>query len=388
MLPPFVRQYKLPLAIGMALLGCVPGLAQTVEFNDGVVGTAKFDHRFGLGPAQSGRAVSISAAATGLSFFSKGFFSFSRNLTLNIVGTDPGVGAATTVIPTVIVPLKFVFPNTGNPVLDGTNIVATTINSPIFQSVDFTTGATDLGVTQYGDAIQRAEFWNYPGFSQSGYHVLLGPPAIAATVAVNVPSGMGTASVNSRGVLVGRLDDNYFEGTVLPSLITQYSANVLPIFVTDNVFLYTGGNPSNCCIVGFHNSESGAIATARTWIYSAYTEFDTFSGNGFLDVVGLSHEVAEWLNDPFVGGFNGLNFVPPFVLPGQGGMCQVNFETGDPLEALSTFTFTETVGGITYHLQDEALLPWFIHTVPSFSANEFYSYLGIFRTPSTLCGPG
>jgi hypothetical protein len=75
-----------------------------------------------------------------------------------------------------------------------------------------------------------------------------------------------------------------------------------------------------------------------------------------MDVVPLSHEVAEWLNDPFVGTFSGLNFIPPAVLPGQGGACIINFETGDPIEALSPSTFSKTINGTTYHLQDEVFL--------------------------------
>jgi hypothetical protein len=79
--------------------------------------------------------------------------------------------------------LKFVFPNPGNPTLDGTNVLAATQNSPIFLTADYMAGSVDLGVTQYGDALQRAEFWNLPGFSPD-YHILLGTPSIAATATV------------------------------------------------------------------------------------------------------------------------------------------------------------------------------------------------------------
>ena len=65
-----------------------------------------------------------------------------------------------------------------------------------------------------------------------------------------------------------------------------------------------------------------------------------------------------------------------------------NLEDGDPLEAPTVTTFTEFTNGKTYHLQDEAFVPWFTHAVPSFSVNGFYSYLGTFRMPSALCGPG
>jgi len=389
----------LALLAGLSFLGSFPAFSQTIEFSDGTVGYAKLHKRLAAGPAQAILPDAATAAAsTGLVFTRKPFLSLeSTMIPIYVVGSDPGAGAGTTVIPTVIVPLKFVFPDAGNPVLDGTSRVAEVQNSPLFQNTSYTADGVDLGFTQYGDAIQRAEFWNYPGFSQTDYHVLLGLPTIAPTVMITVPStgcgadgtaSCGTAVLNSRGVLVGRLDIDYF-GSLLTPLVQTYSANILPIFQTDNVFLYEG-TPDQCCVLGYHDSEGPPVATARTWIYHAYTESGTFRGDGFVDVVPLSHEVSEWLNDPFVGAFSVVNWVAPYVLPGQGGACQPNFETGDVLEALlPDSSFTKTIGDITYHLQDEAFLPYFLHGTP-FSVNGWYTLLNNsnFQTPSTLCGPG
>jgi len=50
---------------------------------------------------------------------------------------------------------------------------------------------------------------------------------------------------------------------------------------------------------------------------------------GMADVLPLSHEISEWINDPFIN-----NFVPPWQFPGIPGSCQGNLETGDPLEVL------------------------------------------------------
>jgi hypothetical protein len=378
-----LRLNRLGLVIGIALLGSIPGVSQTVDFIDGVAGTAKFGRPIGFGPAQA--VPSAGSVNSELAFFSKGFFSFTRNIPMNIVGTDPGSGAATTTIPTVIVPLKITFTDSAN-TLDGTNVVVTITNSPIFQIADYTVDGTDLGMTQYGDAVQRGQFWNLPGFSQAGYHVLLGPPTIAPTVNVTVPSGSGIALLNSRGALVGRVNANFLD-PIITSLAASYPANQLPIILTDNVFEYNG-TPSNCCVLGYHSSHSGPIATALTWIFAAYTEFNTFSGNAFADSTALSHEVSEWLNDPFVGSFfPGVNFIPPAILPNQGGACIMIFETGDPLAA-PPVVFTKTIGGTTYNLQDEAFLWWYLHTTPSPGVNGFYSLLGTFTRPSTLCGPG
>ena len=383
----FTQRNGLGIIVGTALLSCIPGFSQAiVDLDDGTSPTVatKLDKSIGYGPAQSG---SSGAASGSLAFYTANYTSLrGKQLPFNIVGTDPSLGANTTTVPTVIVPLKFVFPNTGNPTLDGTNVVTATLNSPIFLTADYTTGGTDLGVTQYGDAIQRGEFWNLPGFS-TNYHVLLGTPAIAATVTITIPAGKGNAFRLRNGGLLGVVDNNFFD-TVLNALLPSYTANQLPIFVTDNVFLGTNGAIQSCCVLGFHNSQRAPIVTAQTWIYTAYTEPGTFRGDVILDVQPLSHEVAEWLNDPFVGAFpTGINLIPPAVLPGQGGACIINFETGDPLEA-PPVVFTQITNSTTYHLQDEAFLTWYLHTVPSFSVSGWYTFLNTFPTFSTLCGPG
>jgi hypothetical protein len=364
---------------------CNPAFTQAVDPDDGPVVNLvdgqvhvaiQFDLPIGMGPAQDPADV----LAMGLAFYTANYLSLGAvQLPFNIVGTDPSLGANTTTIPTVLVPLKFIFPNAGNPTLDGTNVVAATQNSPIFLSADYMAGSVDLGSTQYGDALQRAEFWNLPGFSPN-YHVLLGTPSIAATVTVTVPAGKGNAYALSNGGFEGVLDTTYFS-QVLAGLLSSYSANQLPIFLTDNVFLGTNGIIQNCCIIGFHASQGPPAATAKTWIYAAYTEPGTFGGDAILDVQALSHEVAEWLNDPFVGRFTFgfLNIIPPAVLPGQGGSCIVNFETGDPLEA-PPITFAKVTNATVYHLQDEVVLPWYLHTTPSFSVNGWYTFQNLSAT--------
>jgi hypothetical protein len=352
-----------------------------------------FDLPILTGPSQE---VGVSAlVATGLAFYTANYSAVFPTfgafpLPFNIVGTDPSLGAATTTIPTVIVPLKFIFSSAGNPTLDGTNVATNTQNSPLFLTADYTAGSVDLGVTQYGDALQRAEFWNLPGFSPN-YHVLLSTPTIAATVTISVPAADGNAYALSGGGFMGVLDTTYF-GTILAGLTPRYSANQLPIFLTDNVYLGTGGVITNCCILGFHASQGPPAATAKTWIYAAYAEPGTFSAGSFADVVPLSHEVAEWLNDPFVGGSPGINWIPPAVLPGQGGSCIVNFETGDPLESVP-YTFAKVTNSTTYHLQDEVLLPWYLHNTPSFSVNGWYTFQNlsaaiplVVNSPSTISG--
>jgi hypothetical protein len=265
--------------------------------------------------------------------------------------------------------------------------VAAVQNSPIFLAADYTAGAVDLGTTQYGDALQRAQFWNLPGFS-TDYHVLLGTPTIAPTVTLTVPAGMGSVFRlrSNPASLLGVVSENFITSQ-LNGLLPGFTADQMPIFITDNVVLSPTGTLTGCCALGFHSSQSGSPTTAKTWIYAAFAE-PGFFGGVFVDVGPLSHEVAEWLNDPFVGAFPGVNFIPPAQLPGQPGNCIVNLEVGDALEAVPGAFFTKVTNGTTYTLQDEVFVTWYLHNTPSFSVNGWYTLINSLPTFSALCGPG
>ena len=90
------------------------------------------------------------------------------------------------------------------------------------------------------------------------------------------------------------------------------------------------------------------------------------------DIHALSHEIAEWADDPFVN-----NTVEPWLTPTapQYGCTDV-LETGDPVVAIGfamgTNTFqqgpnpngTQSADGY-YHPEDEVFLPWFMRTAPN-----------------------
>jgi hypothetical protein len=360
--------------------------AKTVALDlaDGSVAVANgYGIGVGQGPDQD------PGQADGLAFYSTNYTSLGGvQLPFNIVGTNPANGAATTTITTVIVPIKVVYALSNNAALDGTNVVPAVQNSPIFLAADYTVGGTDLGITQFGDALQRAEFNNLPGFSPN-YHVLLGTPGIMPTVTLTVSTTQQGNLYHLRsGGVVGVVASSFLDQEI-NSLVKGFTADTLPIFLTDNVFEGFDGTINTCCILGYHNSQRPPARTAKTWIYAAHTEPGTFRNNVILDVQPLSHEVSEWLNDPFVGalaiGF--VNLIPPAILPGQGGACIINFETGDPLEAPPA-VFTQVTNETTYHLQDEVFLPWYLHTTPSFSVNGQYSFQNTFTSFSSLCVPG
>src|ERR1700730_18114865 len=68
-----------------------------------------------------------------------------------MVGTNP-VTNSTTTLDVAIIPFDFVFANGDS--LDATGKVSNVLGSPNFQNASYTSG-----ITQFGDAVQRAEFW-------------------------------------------------------------------------------------------------------------------------------------------------------------------------------------------------------------------------------------
>ena len=110
-----------------------------------------------------------------------------------------------------------------------------------------------------------------------------------------------------------------------------------------------------------------------------------------LDVVGLSHEISETYNDPFVAAAGLVRGLPttdttPWWLSPNGN-CQNDLEVGDVIEGLPQQVFPITMpNGFTYHPQVEALLQWFEFQSPSTALDGAYSYPD--ETTLTALSPG
>ena len=333
----------------------------------------------------------------------------------NMVGTDPSTNSASTV-PTDIIPVNIVFSANNGYALNGTDVVNRTVASPIFQTSDYTSttkstgGAGELSPgnvgVQYEDAIMRSQF-NKTG---TGYHVNLGQPAVQAPVTMTIPSGKGSAYQNTRGVTFGLVDYAWFSSRIQQLMGQQHTdATHLPIFLTNNVMLYEG-SVNNCCVIGYHGASkatgNGGGSTngngnqgVQTFAFSAYSTPGTFRGDYIKDIHALSHEIAEWGDDPFVN-----NTVNPWVTPTapQYG-CTSVMETGDPVVGIgftlpgNTYDTNASADG-SWHPEDEVLLPWFARQSPNTTAQPTqsgaggrYTFMGDlnpyagFRTPATGC---
>jgi len=333
---------------------------------------------------------------------------------ITMVGSDPRGGGSTTVH-TVIVPLKLNFVAGGqdtsalgyagftapplNHTFDGSTRVGDVLSSPIFGQ-SFTTPAIMGGDTaQVGDAFMRAQA-NKIG---TGYHVKIANDAVLPTQTIDVPASKGLAYQRPVGAwreangfgptdtITGVADYGWFSSH-LQGLINSLhiSATTVPIFLTDNVLLYIGqGNYLNCCVLGYHGAGMpvgrGAGAAngngkqpVQTFIYAAWTHPGTYSGflpdyvnptrtapnpvRGLADIHALSHEVSEWLDDPYVN-----NAVQPWLTPTapQYG-CTGVLETGDPVVGVwfpyngnNAAAPTGTTYYGQYHPEDEVEAQWF-----------------------------
>ena len=319
----------------------------------------------------------------------------------NMVGADPNNCSGSACSVTVEADITPIIVNVGGLTFSGTDVVPATLASPQFATNDYgsTSAATDAGFArgaggplsqgdagnqlQLQDATMRAQF-NQTG--NSNYHLVLHPNVLPA-VTINVPSNQGTLLQSGRGVVFGDVDITWWAAQI-QNLETKADPTHLPIYLTNSVLLYTGNNVLNCCVLGFHgaraagggggSANSQGNAKVQTFAWASYIAPGTYARpNGganwaLQDIHGLSHEIAEWADDPFVN-----NTVEPWLTPTapQYG-CTNLLETGDPVVdigfAMGTNNYaqgpnpngTQSADGF-YHPEDEALLPWFMRTAPN-----------------------
>jgi hypothetical protein len=340
--------------------------------------------------AAASLAFANSSPATTIPLWNSVFQDGSSSHTFNstLVGADPSTSNRTTRIPVRVIPLAMQIAGGGlydpavpsNCTSDKKNIATKkTLSSPIFRNAHYIVGGTDLGRGQYIDEFRRAEFWATTGGGASPrYHTRLAP-RLAKKVTVDVPAGYGrefaaAGSCTLAIVNVGWLE-SFLENTEIPAL--QAAKKLAPtefaLFVVSNVVSEEG---ADCCVLGFHYFQPSN--PLQTYAISDYDSMPPgFWGGAVADASILSHEVGEWMDDPF--GDNGTD---PWGNVGQVSGCQNNFEVGDPLSGTN---FPVAIGKNTYHMQDLAFAGWFYRWSPSLGVNGSYSFNGTFLSPAAPC---
>jgi hypothetical protein len=361
----------------------------------------------------------------------------------SMVGADPNSCSGADCSTTIEADITPLIVNIDGMTFDGTHVLQATLDSPQFALNDYgsTPAATAAGAfpqapamirgaggalsqTQDGQQLQLEDATMRSQFNQgsnSNYHVILHPNVLPA-VTINVPNNQGALLQSGRGVIFPSVNISWWAAQI-QNLESTADPTHLPIYLTDNVMLHFGTNPFNCCVIGFHgtkaagnrfgNGKSNGNTKMQTFAWASWVQPGLYSrANGgtdwaLQDIHALSHEIAEWGDDPFVD-----NLVEPWLTPTapQYG-CTNILETGDPVVAIGfamgTNTFeqgpnpdgSQSADGY-YHPEDEGFLPWYMRTAPntiseptqSPSANVGrYTLMGDlnpfpgFRQPATGC---
>ncbi|PYP87527.1 MAG: hypothetical protein DMG65_17285 [Candidatus Angelobacter sp. Gp1-AA117] len=351
--------------------------------------------------------------------FSGSFVFNGTTFPFTIMGNDPSQGHKTN-IPAKIVSVDVQLLNADGTVFANVPVAPfenLTLNSPNFRRAHYT-----VGNVQFGDAVQRAEFFNH---MKDNWHTNLSPVKIVEHVTVPVPF---TVTVRIRGVntpVRTWFTRTSTDGNTVVFMLQQFfnaqfsnisvnainagdwTTDAMNVQLWPNTFLFTpSATPlvtrGPCCVLGFHTLFRDPTVTPQPrWIvaYASWISPGTFTNTEVIDVTPISHEILESFNDPFLN-----NATPRWQFP-VGTSCQRNLETGDPVEVLPHPSFPVTLkirqpgddggdadddggddgdGGqrFTFHPQTEALIQWFTQTSPSDAFRGAFSYPDITALPT------
>lgn len=264
-------------------------------------------------------------------------------------------------------------------------------HSPLFTPSSIYSNGVHVGGgginSQLISAFQRANFWSV--VKNSNYGVYLKPtlaqPKIVDFFApdgnsTTYPGIPATCGATTGAVTIGAIDINAYDALVEQAVVQNSSPTSLPILLTYNIVQTEFGG---CCILGYH-SAFGRPGGTQTYAVGSYIDSGIFQGVD--DIVVWTHEMAEWMDDPFVqanvpGGGND-DLTPAWGNVGQVQGCQNNLEDGDPLSG--TEAAIKGADGRTYHIQDLAFHDWFYRT-PSTGTAGKYSFLGVFTSVQGVC---
>ena len=277
-------------------------------------------------------------------------------------GTSPQITVR--LLPLSLRFLGYTDANGNHPVLRVDPYVGLIANSPNFVATDLPNGHL-----QFQDAVQRAEFY---GIARPTWHTNL-TLNVDRTRVLDVPAGQGYLFDFGTNLLA--LVDADFWLAQLPDIIQAAHVNEtqFPLIVTGGTAaIYYNHDPTGASgyELGSHRRYvsrfDGTNYFIQTWGWASWIAPEAIDA-GHADVYGISHEIGEWINDPF-----DINPTPPWQRPPPDMLCQDNLETADPVQNFDGYEIT--LNGYTYHLANQALLPWFAREPASFTWHNAYSF--------------
>jgi hypothetical protein len=312
-----------------------------------------------------------------------------------MVGQDPTVKHSdpVSVIPTLVIPVRFNFyPNVvSDPEKQNTcgphPVTSMIMSSPVFTPVTLLVDQTPLGKGQFASLFQRANFWTYtkPDGINPGYQISL-VPSILGEIKINVNQNGFYVNFNPcapEGYIDIKVWDTFLQSTIFPALETfGVGPNILPILIFENIAIFEG-DAGHCCILGYHNAFLNQHGVLHTYAVANYESNGFF---GLPDILVLSREIADWMDDPTAN-----NPTPPWGNIGNVTGCESILEVGGPLSGAipsKMEIFSIPMYGFTYHVQDLAFKSWFYNDPSSSGVNGWYSLLGTFTSAAAPCaGP-
>lgn len=289
---------------------------------------------------------------------------FTRTIngkTFTFAGRDPAK-AGTTVIPTVLVPIRLTFA-AKTAALDAAGDVSHLLKSPLFAKYDFRAGEK----MEYGDALLDATF---PGASKG--HTLLGVPHVVP-ITINVPADRGYLLLAGRsGRSFGVVDSEYVEKQLFQKMPSTHGK--LVIAVAHNATFYALSDATVCCTWGTHGVDP---VTGNSFVLGSYLH-DAPAIVAEQDIQPLTAQLAEFFYDPlhdphayfYTKGAPG-NYFSAWERPVSGGGCGgsgvgSNYFLLEPTDTNlknnfpSSTPYVARTEGFDYHLQNVALLNWYL----------------------------
>jgi hypothetical protein len=306
--------------------------------------------------------------------------------TYTMIGSNPELRLArNVVVPVAIIPMRLEFsdgtvldPTQPDACLGGRLPLTVTLESPLFQDFDY-----GEGPRQFLEQIRRLEFWKYtaPGKLNPGYSVRLSPFVLPTQRLALSPASVtqevacrATGGTQKMGHIEGPDFGNFLQSQVVPQFPKWgVNASTFVLLLLPFADFTTNGVETAFSYHAAFFTPHGMVTYAAAQLGLA------FPGN-VVNIGPQSHELAEWLDDPF-----GDNATPPWGNTGQvTSGCEPVLEVGDPL----TGTFLAPIkmpNGISYQPQETAFFSWFFDQVPSLGFDGWYSSGGTFKTPAAPC---
>lgn len=330
---------------------------------------------FMSGCSQSPPSSSASAVPT----FTRSFTVAGKQYQYTVAGRNPDKGGTTT-ISTVLVPVSLAFEGykdkSGKELtISAASDVPKVVHSPIFQKFSFATGDT-----QYGDAVQRAEF--YKEAVSKNWHTLLSQPRVSSPLTIKIPVSDGYVLTSKRtGHSLAIVDQDFVQKELFKGLSkTPVKPNQLVIAVTKNVEFYQLGDATVCCSWGaFGVHADPSSKTLQSYVLGSY--LDPGVVPDYTDIQPLTQQIAAWMNDPLHS--HKSNMFPPWLKPPENKACGghgigtfYRFALPTDHSSIPNSTVVK-MDGTEYHLENVALLSWYTQNPQPDTFQGAYSFPNI-----------